>query len=364
MPLSIYIHVPFCRSKCPYCAFYKEIGQIEDLTPFYLRDLDQLNLDKKRFEITTIYFGGGTPSLMPPIFFENIINEISRRFTITPNPEVTIEINPNTITTKDLLEFKTAGLTRPSFGVQSFDEDLLKFLGRCHTKKHALDLIETSRKNFKTFSCDFIYGLPKMTLKKWQTDLDLILKQNIPHLSLYSLSLESGTPFKQRFSENDLDNGEFYETTRDQCVSAGYDHYEISNFAKKKSDISKHNMAYWKGDSYMGLGPSAHGRIETENQNWIETVGPSNLNSSKKEGCEINTISNQTRAEEIVMMWLRTNLPLNESFLTEKTRLKFSDCLDLDSANPTWLIQNNGSIQTTTLGRQFLNTLLAKILKF
>ncbi len=321
--------------------------------------------ENKNFIIQSVYFGGGTPSLFSAKFFEKIINEIAKRFSFVASPEITIEINPNTISVEKLSELKSVGLTRPSFGVQSFDENILKFLGRSHSKQKALDLLDQSRKLFKTFSADFIYGLPNQKPQNWKSDLDFILSQNIPHLSLYSLSLEKGTPFAQKFSTKDLDDGEFYEITRDNCEKAGYLNYEISNFAKTKDDFSKHNLAYWKGESYLGLGPSAHGRVEISPKNWIATEGISNIKKWKEKGIEKDNLTKKERAEEIIMMFLRTSFELKESFLIEKTEKSFEDVLDLNeiqkAVKNNWLISKNNSIKTTKQGRQFLNSLLKDI---
>ncbi len=318
--------------------------------------------------VQTVYFGGGTPSLFSAKFFEKIINEIAKRFSFVVSPEITIEINPNTISIEKLSELKSAGLTRPSFGIQSFDENILKFLGRSHSKQKALAILNQSKKLFKTFSADFIYGLPNQKSQDWRSNLDFILSQNIPHLSLYSLSLEKGTPFAQRFSTKDLDDGEFYEITRDACEKTGYLNYEISNFAKTTDDFSKHNLAYWKGESYLGLGPSAHGRVEISPQNWIATEGISNLKKWKEKGIEKNNLTKKERAEEIIMMFLRTSFELKESFLIKKTGQNFGDILDFNelqkAVKNNWIIYKNNSIKTTKQGRQFLNSLLKNIIRF
>ncbi|MHA1549876.1 MAG: radical SAM family heme chaperone HemW, partial [Alphaproteobacteria bacterium] len=270
-PLSIYIHIPFCRQACPYCAFYKEVCETEDLTDFYLRDLKSLESDFSGFELKTIYFGGGTPSLMSPQFFEKMIQKIRALFSVSSALEITIEINPKTISVDGLSDLKVAGLTRPSFGVQSLRSDSLKKLGRIHSVEDALVLIEKSRSLFKTFSADFIYGLPWQTPEVWRKELTEIVALDIPHLSLYSLSLEPKTPFSKHYTESQLDGGEFYEITQEILSQKKYRHYEISNFARTDADLSQHNLAYWLGHSYFGLGPSAHGRVHVSPKKWIAT---------------------------------------------------------------------------------------------
>ncbi len=366
--LYIYIHIPYCQSQCPYCAFFKQVGNRENLTDFFLRDLDSHDIDFSNFEIKSIYFGGGTPSLFSASFFGKIINKVGEKISLNPSVEITIEINPNTLKTENLRELKQAGITRPSFGIQSFNEKTLQFLGRTHTKKQALDLLQESSKIFDTFSADFIYGLPNQKEKNWEKELTEILQFQIPHLSLYSLSLESGTPFFRKFSENDLDDGELYEQTKNLCEKAGYLNYEISNFAKTETDFSQHNLAYWLGKSYLGLGASAHGRLEISPKKWISIEGISNVSKWKKEGLKQEIIAKKDRAEEIVLMFLRTTFCLKEKFLFEKTGLNFADILFLNEVKKAeknrFLIYKNNTIQTTKLGRQFLNTVLKNILIF
>ena len=366
-PLSIYIHVPFCRQACPYCAFYKEVGQKEDLTDFYLRDFESLELDVNNFELKTIYFGGGTPSLMSPQFFENMIRKLSESFSVSSELEITIEINPKTISVDDLLDLKAVGLTRPSFGIQSLRPDSLKKLGRIHSVEDALALIEKSQSLFKTFSADFIYGLPWETPEDWKKELTEIVALDVPHLSLYSLSLEPKTPFSKCYTEAQLDGGEFYEITQKILTQNKYRHYEISNFARTDMDLSQHNLAYWRGESYLGLGPSAHGRIQVSQKKWIATEGVSNLKSWKKEGVKQEIISSRERAVEYIMMWLRTDFPLFEILLESETGVVFKDLFDFDQYSELlkkkWLIEKESrSIQSTSLGRQFLNTLLRELL--
>lgn len=367
-PLSIYIHCPYCASHCPYCAFYSEIKPIENLTGFYLRDLNQLALNSNQFSVQSIYFGGGTPSLHPASFFENFITEISKIFSFQKDCEITIEINPGTLTSEQLKDYKIAGLTRPSFGIQSFDLEKLKFLGRKHSSLQSLKLIETAHKSFKTFSGDFIYGLPHQTPQEWEPEIDFIFQQKIPHLSFYSLSLEPNTPFFKKFSEKQLDDGSLYEITQEQSHHHGYLNYEVSNFAHTENDFSRHNLSYWLGHSYLGLGPSAHGRIETKPHTWMETTAPPSLSKWKKGGLNIQPISTDIRAQEIILMQLRTTFPLTEQFLTEKTGHTFKNTLDPTACKKhealKHLVLNEKTIQTTPLGRQFLNTVLQDILIF
>ncbi|MBN2676316.1 MAG: radical SAM family heme chaperone HemW [Alphaproteobacteria bacterium] len=366
-PLSIYFHIPFCLQKCPYCAFYKETSHPEDLTDFYWRDLNQYSFDRNQFFVQSIYFGGGTPSLFPPVFFKNIIAQLKKNFIVSDTLEVTLEINPHTVSDSSLLSFKDAGITRPSFGVQSLFNTNLKKLGRLHSAEKALDVLAFARNHFTSYSADFIYGLPWQSLEDWEKQLTLILDLNVPHLSLYSLSLEKGTPFANRFHLDQLDQGEFYETTREVLISGGYQHYEISNFAKKESDFSQHNLAYWRGDSYLGLGPSAHGRLEISPQKWITSEGESHLNRWKKDGLNLHPISPQDRGIEMLLMALRLDAPFYENFLQKHTQQTFGDLLDSKNlrkyVEQKWLSFDKKSLHTTAHGRQFLNTLLCEILK-
>jgi oxygen-independent coproporphyrinogen-3 oxidase len=291
---SLYIHWPFCESKCPYCDFNSHVtdrveyqrwltGYLKAID-FYSEKLETRNwkleirnIDNKEFQlpvssfqfpkkISSIFFGGGTPSLMKPEMVFEIIQKAKKKFEIADDIEITLEANPSSFETEKFKAFKDAGINRVSIGVQSFDEAALKFLGRKHDKNQAIHAIEQAGKIFGNFSFDLIYALPKQTLESWQKELDFALQFNTPHLSLYQLTIEKGTPFyadfhkgKFKLPEEDLQTDLYIETV-EKCAKAGLERYEISNFAKPAYE-SQHNMNYWLQNDYIGIGPGAHGRL-------------------------------------------------------------------------------------------------------
>jgi oxygen-independent coproporphyrinogen-3 oxidase len=293
---SLYIHWPFCESKCPYCDFNSHVTEkteYERWLAAYLRAIDYysegLGLSEQglvnnksivynsfltpnhqslnpKIKISSIFFGGGTPSLMKPEMVHEIIQKAKQKFEIADNIEITLEANPSSFETKKFKAFKDAGINRVSIGVQSFDEVALKFLGRRHDKKQAIHAIEQAGKIFGNFSFDLIYALPKQTLESWQKELDYALQFNSPHISLYQLTIEKGTPFyadfhkgKFKLPEEEVQTDLYLETV-ERSAKAGLERYEISNFAKPAYE-SQHNMNYWLQNDYIGIGPGAHGRI-------------------------------------------------------------------------------------------------------
>ena len=290
---SLYIHWPFCESKCPYCDFNSHVTErveYERWLAGYLSaidyysevlgsscqvsELDFKNILKKletvtcnlKPKISSIFFGGGTPSLMKPEMVFEIIQKAKQKFEIASDIEITLEANPSSFETEKFKAFKDAGINRVSIGVQSFDEAALKFLGRRHDKKQAINAREQAGKIFGNFSFDLIYALPNQTLESWQKQLDYALQFNSPHISLYQLTIEKGTPFyadfhkgKFKLPEEELQIDLYIETV-EKCAAAGLERYEISNFGKRGYE-SQHNMNYWMQNDYIGIGPGAHGRL-------------------------------------------------------------------------------------------------------
>lgn len=270
---GIYIHVPFCRSKCLYCDFYS----VSDVTlqPRYLAALlDEMELAAGVYtgmEFDTLYIGGGTPSVLGADTIAGIIAKAQRTFTILPGTEVTIEINPGTVDFDTLRHYRASGVNRVNIGVQSFQERNLKFLGRIHTAVEAENAVVWSRKaGFENIGIDLIYGLPSQTADAWEQDLARAALHHPDHLSCYTLTYEPGTPLA-----TDLANGKFtpsdeervaqlYATTVEVLQRSGYEQYEISNFARAVAYRSRHNCKYWSFAPYLGLGPSSHSFIPPE----------------------------------------------------------------------------------------------------
>lgn len=266
MSAGIYIHIPFCRSRCSYCDFatdvYKNAATVE-------RYVQALTEEIKRFSnvsdaVETIYFGGGTPSLLASRQLENILNIIHKKFSVNSEIELTMEMNPATISLETLREYRSLGVNRASFGAQTFDDTELKRLGRKHTAADVRETIALLRASgFENVSFDLIAGLPRQTLKDWENNLNEALKLNPSHLSLYLLEIHEGTPLAEQIRTNrqplpdeDL-SAEMYETMREKVAGCGYAQYEISNFALPGFE-SRHNSKYWTLDPVYAFGVSAH----------------------------------------------------------------------------------------------------------
>ncbi len=259
MPKSVYIHIPFCRSKCHYCSFisYPKL----ELKKGYLKALEQeINSVYGGESLKTLYFGGGTPSLLEPEEFYNII----RHFNITNSTEVTAELNPDDLSFNYLRSLYDIGINRISLGVQSFDDDILKQINRRHDSKQVLKSVENAKNaGFKNISLDFIYGLPNQTSDMFWNDLKKAVNLDIQHISLYGLSIEQGCYFAKNRPQNLADEDEqadMYLEAVKFLSESGFNHYEISNFAKEGFE-SKHNLNYWNNAEYYGFGVSAHGYL-------------------------------------------------------------------------------------------------------
>ena len=270
---ALYVHWPYCLSKCPYCDFASKVcSKIDEksLLDRYIKDLEVL---PKPACITSLYFGGGTPSLMSPSFFEQLMKAISARFSFASDIEVSLEVNPDAIDLPKMRFFRKSGVNRFSLGVQSLTQSGLHLLGRKHSVQTALQRIHEAQEVFQNINIDLIYGRPHQTCPAWEKELKQALSLNLPHYSLYQLTLEQGTPLFNQFLKMPSDNQlrRLYILTNQIMQQAGKGAYEVSNYAQKGFEC-RHNMTYWTGKDYAGIGPSACGRIDgyaTTNARWV-----------------------------------------------------------------------------------------------
>lgn len=262
---GIYIHIPFCKKICSYCDFYKcaDIRSIDLFIESLLKEIEyrKIFLDEV---VNTIYFGGGTPSVMPVAGVKKIIDKLYENFNVFSDAEITFEMNPEDITFDYLINIKACKINRISIGNQSFDNNILKFLNRRHNSEKSKQAIKNIKMSgFDNFSCDLIYGIPGQTIESFNHDLEVIKQFEVPHLSCYHLTLEEGTYFGKLASQGKLTeikdklSKDFYNLLINWSIINGYDQYEVSNFARNNF-FSKHNSAYWFNVPYLGLGPSAH----------------------------------------------------------------------------------------------------------
>lgn len=262
---GIYIHIPFCKTKCSYCDFYKSTNfqQKNRLIDAILQEII-LRKDYLQETVNTIYFGGGTPSTLPIADIEQILQRIENNFELSKEVEISLEANPDDLTTEYLVDLSKTKVNRLSIGIQSFDDEQLKFINRRHTAKEALDAVEMAKTlGFNNISIDLIYGLPFQTIESWQEQIQKATTIGVQHISSYGLTYEEGTALwrqmknKQVTPASDEMMIEMYRILIETCKKAGFEQYEISNFAKNNL-ISKHNSSYWNHVPYLGLGPSAH----------------------------------------------------------------------------------------------------------
>ncbi len=317
--LAVYIHWPFCRSKCPYCDFNSHVRDRVDAarwTRALLRDLQyQAELTAGRV-VGSVFFGGGTPSLMPPETAAALLDAVRTHWVVAPDLEITLEANPNSAETSRFRAFSAAGINRLSLGVQALDEAALRGLGRLHDRREAITAIEVARKMFPRFSFDLIYARPGQSVAAWKAELNEALMLAGEHLSLYQLTIEPGTAFAALSRRGELTLPEedvavaLFETTQDRLAAAGLPAYEISNHARPEGEC-RHNLAYWRYQDYLGIGPGAHGRLFRDKiklatqqhrlpEKWLAAV------EATGKGTEAAaTIDRDTAIEELLMMGLR-----------------------------------------------------------
>jgi oxygen-independent coproporphyrinogen-3 oxidase len=324
---ALYIHWPFCKKKCPYCDFNSHVRDGVDHAAWraaLLREMGYWHARAPDKTITSIFFGGGTPSLMEATTVEALINEAYKLWpTAAGGCEITLEANPTSVEAAKFAALKTAGVNRVSLGVQSLKPESLKFLGREHSASEALEAVALAAKTFARYSFDLIYALPNQTLDEWEKELREALTYARGHLSLYQLTIEENTAFHHAYHvgksfqlPEDSLAAEMYQRTQEIMGNAGLPAYEISNHASAGQE-SRHNLSYWRSDSYFGIGPGAHGRVDVAQnrlatrtqkspERWLDLV------QQFGHGVEEElTLTTAERAEEIVLMGLRLKEGVN-----------------------------------------------------
>lgn len=324
---GIYIHIPFCRQACHYCNFHFTVNH-KGKDVFMDALLKEISLRKNYLEnekIETIYFGGGTPSLLSGDDVKKILDALHRQFEIAPVAEITLEANPDDLDKKKISELKTTAVNRFSVGVQSFHDDDLKYLHRAHNAQQADYSIKLAQDaEFENITIDLIYAIPNLTNEKWKNNLNKLNELSIPHFSSYCLTVEPKTALDKFIREkkmadvNDAQAAHQFELLMDFAEKNGYEHYEISNFCKPER-YSKHNTSYWIGKKYLGLGPSAHS-FDGKSRQWnisnntlyIQSLEKGELNFEKE------TLTSNNRFNEYIMTSLRTKWGIDQNLLKEK----------------------------------------------
>ena len=317
---AVYVHWPFCLSKCPYCDFNSHVRHGGYDEAHYVRAIQsELAAAAERAPgriVSTIFFGGGTPSLMQPQTVGAILDSIGKHWTVAGDVEVSLEANPTSVEATRFRGYRAAGVNRVSLGVQALDDSSLKELGRLHSAQEALDAIAVARSIFERYSFDLIYARPRQTLEGWKAELKLAIAEAAEHLSLYQLTIEPGTPFfglhkagKLIVPDDDLGR-DLYDLTQQICGDAGLPAYEVSNHARPGAEC-RHNLVYWRGHEYAGVGPGAHGRLningrryatETEKkpEAWLDLVARNGHGLTVDEKLQPGEV-----ADEFLLMGLR-----------------------------------------------------------
>lgn len=377
---GLYIHWPFCRSKCPYCDFNSHVaGDVdhEHWQRALLAELAYLSQTIGRRPLTSIFFGGGTPSLMAPTTAEALIDQAIKDFGATTDIEITLEANPTSAECGRLSDFRAAGVNRLSLGVQSLDDEALHFLGREHSAREALEAVDHAGRLFSRFSFDLIYARPGQTLDAWSDELFRALNYSSNHLSVYQLTIEPGTRFfslHQRgqlvLPEDDL-QADLFELTRETLAAAGLPPYEVSNHAAK-GEACKHNLVYWRSGDYAGIGPGAHGRLTIAGERfatntvrmpraWLDQVEAKGHGELPRE-----SISIDDQIIEMVLMGMRLDDGVDLVRLKHLSGRGLRNTLDATAIetflNEGWLTVSDTRLRATKSGLQRLNALLGALL--
>jgi putative oxygen-independent coproporphyrinogen III oxidase len=374
-PLALYIHWPFCISKCPYCDFNSHVRESVDQDTWLaalLTDMAHEAALTKGRPLTSIFFGGGTPSLMPPATVAALIAAAEQHWGFADNIEITLEANPSSVEAARFADLAAAGVNRVSLGLQSLDDDSLAFLGRAHTVGESLDALSIAQRHFNRVNIDLIYARPGQTAKQWQTELERAISFGTDHMSLYQLTIEPGTRFETMVRTGQFlpaDNDEaatLYELTQDLADAAGIPAYEISNHARHGSE-SRHNLSYWRYDDYMGIGPGAHGRrlnFATQRhkkpENFISAIQRNAHGMAGEDGLDPSA-----RATEALLMGLRLTEGVPLRRVSVKTGIMPDALLDMAAVErivSLGLIQRDGDhVTVTTQGMPLLDAILPEI---
>lgn len=316
---GIYLHIPFCKQACNYCNFHfsTSLRNKRDLVNAIIKEIDLQKEFLQNEPIATIYFGGGTPSLFKVEECNLILEKIRKEYFLEKDAEVTLEANPDDITTEKLLGWKHIGINRLSIGIQSFFEEELVWMNRAHTAMEAMDNLQLAKNEFDNISIDLIYGSPLLSDERWEKNIATAINCQIPHLSCYALTVEEKTPLlKQILSKKTVDvdsekQARQFMISMERLKQNGYEHYEVSNFAKP-GFRSRHNSSYWQGKKYLGLGPSAHsfdGIVRkwniANNKKYINTINKGIVES------ETEVLTETQKLNEYIMISLRTKEGLN-----------------------------------------------------
>lgn len=373
---GLYLHWPFCQSKCPYCDFNSHVARAVDQKQWlqaYRNEITRLAAETSGRVLQTVFFGGGTPSLMDPDLVAAVIDAIRSSWPMANDPEITLEANPGSVEAGRFAAYQQAGVTRISMGVQALNDADLRRLGRLHTADEAMRAFEIARGAFERVSFDLIYARQDQSLDAWRAELRRALAMAVDHLSLYQLTVEAGTPFADRLARGGLRGlpdenraADLYDLTQDVCAAQGMAAYEISNHARAGAE-SRHNLIYWRGGDYVGIGPGAHGRLTLGGRRWATECpkSPATWLDAALRGDRAEkprqVLTGPEHASEYLLMSLR---------LTEGTDLRRLELLagalplqsTVDDLTSLGLLEGGAThLRATPAGRLVLNALISKL---
>lgn len=374
---GLYVHWPFCQSKCPYCDFNSHVTREIDESAWvraYLSELSRIAAEVPGRVLNTIFFGGGTPSLMAPDTVAAIIDAARSHWPCANDMEVTLEANPGSVDAERFVGFRDAGVTRVSMGIQALNDTDLRRLGRLHSSSEALAAFEIARSCFERVSFDLIYARQSQTLSDWEAELKQALTLAVDHLSLYQLTIEDGTAFGERYAagalrglpDDDL-GADMYHLTQEICEANGMPAYEVSNHAAPGSE-SRHNLIYWRYGDYAGIGPGAHGRLSLDGvrhatechrlpSTWLNAVKSAGSGESLR-----TALSPEEQGQELLIMGLR----LREGVDLDRYSAVTGRAIDpgrLDHLADIGMIDGSGSrLWATRDGRAILNAVIRDLL--
>ena len=379
-PLALYIHWPFCLAKCPYCDFNSHVRDVLPQARFAAALRTELAWEAARLgrrPLGSIFFGGGTPSLMAPETVAALIADACTLFDPLPGLEVTLEANPTSVEAGRLRAFREAGVNRASLGVQSLSDAALASLGRRHSARDAVAALGIARDIFPRISFDLIYARPGQTLDAWRAELREALRLVADHLSLYQLTIEPGTAFEALHRRGELvlpegdDAAALYEATAEEAARFGLLGYEVSNYARPGAE-SRHNLAYWRYADYAGIGPGAHGRVSLADGTLLATrrhrapeIWAGRVERSGHGSQGDAAVSPRERAREMLLMGLRLDEGIGEARFAARTGVMLDEALEPDVLEQAiaagYVERGGGTLRATTEGRLRLDALLVAL---
>ncbi len=373
---GVYVHWPFCLSKCPYCDFNSHVRHRAVDEPRFVRalaaELAHVAARVPGREVSTIFFGGGTPSLLTPASVAAILDAIAQRWAIAPDVEVTLEANPTSVEAQKFRGYRAAGINRVSLGVQSLDDAALAQLGRLHSAREALDAVAVARDTFARFSFDLIYARPEQTPDGWRGELRRALDEEPEHLSLYQLTIEADTPFATLHAAGKLavpghDAARaLYDVTQEITAAHGLPAYEVSNHARQGAEC-RHNLVYWRCGEYAGIGPGAHGRLDVDGtryatatekhpERWLIRV------ESRGHGLVVDeALSREERGDEFLLMGLRLAEGIDPEKFAEVAGRPIDPARVAELCEQRLLAADGGRLRVTAAGFPVLDAVVADL---